>query len=128
MQGINAEPLTNDVTFESDICTSTVTFWLDSDKASDIATNRESNYVSNYVSNHVSNYVTENTQKILDYCLTPKTRREILTFLGLTFQTKNYKMHIEPLVSHGFLELTIPGKRLRVYTLPFIVKVLTFAP
>ena len=98
----------NDVTFESDICTSTVTFWLDSDKASDRATNRESNYVSNYVSNHVSNYVTENTQKILDYCLTPKTRREILTFLGLTFQTKNYKMHIEPLVSHGFLELTIP--------------------
>ena len=94
----------NDVTFESDICTSTVTFWLDSDRA----TNRESNYVSNYVSNHVSNYVTENTQKILDYCLTPKTRREILTFLGLTFQTKNYKMHIEPLVSHGFLELTIP--------------------
>ena len=44
----------------------------------------------------------------MDYCLTPKTRREILTFLGLTFQTKNYKMHIEPLVSHGFLELTIP--------------------
>ena len=98
----------NDVTFESDICTSTVTFWLDNDRATNRATNRESNYVSNYVSNHVGNYVTENTQKILDYCLTPKTRREILTFLGLTFQTKNYKMHIEPLVSHGFLELTIP--------------------
>jgi predicted HTH transcriptional regulator len=30
----------NDVTFESDICTSTVTFWLDSDRASNRASNR----------------------------------------------------------------------------------------
>ena len=58
----------NDVTFESDICTSTVTFWLGSDRA----TNRESNYVSNYV--------TENTQKILDYCLTQKREEKFLLF------------------------------------------------
>lgn len=46
----------------------------------------------------------------LEFCKTAKSRAEILKFLGLTNQTKNYVKHIQPLLDAYFLEYTIPGK------------------
>lgn len=66
----------NDVTFESDIFTSTVTFWLDSDRA----TNRASDSADG------DNTYTDATDKvvsILKFCKEPKYRKEIYNLIGL---------------------------------------------
>ena len=43
---------------------------------------------------------------ILKFCKIAKSREEILTFLGLTNQTKNYIKHVLPLLDAQFLEFT----------------------
>lgn len=88
----------NDVTFESDICTSTVTFWLDSDKASDRA--EDDTYID----------ATDKVVSILRFCKEAKFRKEIFELLGVTYQFKNFKAFIEPLLQHDYLELTVPDK------------------
>lgn len=92
----------NDVTFESDICTSTVTFWLDSDRVNDrVITNNE-------------------IYDILNFCREPKTRREIFECIGLAYHSDAFKAHIKPLIDFGYLALTIPEKpnsRLQKYKL-----------
>lgn len=93
----------NDVTFESDICTSTVTFWLDSDRATNRATNRAEG----------DNTYTDATDKvvsILKFCKEPKYRKEIYDLIGVTYQQWNFKAFIEPLLLHDYLELTVPDK------------------
>ena len=92
----------NDVTFESDICTSTVTFWLDSDRASNRASNRaeEDTYID----------ATDKVVSILKFCKDPKFRKDIFELLGVTYQSKNFKAFIEPLLLHDYLELTVPDK------------------
>ena len=88
----------NDVTFESDICTSTVTFWLDSDRASDRA--EDDTYIN----------ATDKVVSILRFCKEAKFRKEIFELLGVTYQFKNFKAFIEPLLQHDYLELTVPDK------------------
>ena len=93
----------NDVTFESDICTSTVTFWLDNDRATNRATNRAEG----------DNTYTDATDKvvsILKFCKEPKYRKEIYDLIGVTYQQWNFKAFIEPLLLHDYLELTVPDK------------------
>lgn len=93
----------NDVTFESDICTSTVTFWLDNDRATNRATNRAEG----------DNTYTDATDKvvsILKFCKEPKYRKEIYDLIGVTYQQWNFKAFIEPLLKHDYLELTVPDK------------------
>ena len=93
----------NDVTFESDICTSTVTFWLDSDRATNRATNRAEG----------DNTYTDATDKvvsILKFCKEPKYRKEIYDLIGVTYQQWNFKAFIEPLLLHDYLELTVLDK------------------
>jgi ATP-dependent DNA helicase RecG len=48
--------------------------------------------------------------KILRFCRSPRSRKEILEYIGLTNHPKNYKAHIVPLIENGYLELTIPDK------------------
>lgn len=84
----------NDVTFESDICTSTVTFWLDSDRAED----------DTYID------ATDKVVSILRFCKEAKFRKEIFELLGVTYQFKNFKAFIEPLLQHDYLELTVSDK------------------
>ena len=88
----------NDVTFESDICTSTVTFWLDSDRVSDRA--EDDTYID----------ATDKVVSILRFCKEAKFRKEIFELLGVTYQFKNFKAFIEPLLQHDYLELTVPDK------------------
>ena len=101
----------NDVTFESDICTSTVTFWLDSDKASDKASDRATNRATNRAEG--DNTYTDATDKvvsILKFCKEPKYRKEIYDLIGVTYQQWNFKAFIKPLLLHDYLELTVPDK------------------
>ena len=96
----------NDVTFESDICTSTVTFWLDSDRASDRASDKASDRAED------DTYIdaTDKVVSILRFCKEAKYRKEIFELLGVTYQFKNFKAFIEPLLQHDYLELTVPDK------------------
>ena len=54
--------------------------------------------------------LTDRQLATLEFCRIPKSREEILAFLGLTNQTKNYVMYVQPLLDANFLEYTISGK------------------
>ena len=48
---------------------------------------------------------------LLEFCLTPKTRREIFEKkLEISNQTRNYRKYIAPLINKGYIYLTIPDK------------------
>ena len=47
---------------------------------------------------------------LLEFCRTPRTRREIADFLGLQTATYAWKRYIVPLLESGQLRMTIPGK------------------
>jgi hypothetical protein len=78
------------------------------DQESNYVSNQESNDVSNQESNDVGNQESDHSMKVLKYCLMPKTRKSILKEIGLSNQTKNYKKHIEPLITKEQLQMTIP--------------------
>lgn len=46
--------------------------------------------------------------KILHYYTVPRSRKEILSKLGLTNQTKNYRRYVEPLLKKELLRMTNP--------------------
>lgn len=46
----------------------------------------------------------------LEYCKTPRSREEILTFLGISNQTKNYVKYVQPLLDAQIVEFTKPEK------------------
>lgn len=47
---------------------------------------------------------------ILDYCLRPKKRREIMIRLNLYNNPKNFSKYVQPILDKGYLELTLPDK------------------
>lgn len=51
--------------------------------------------------------ITPQSIKILEYCKEPKSRIEILDYIGITNQTKNYATHILPLLEDNLIEYTI---------------------
>ncbi len=55
----------------------------------------------------VSDQVRAQVITILKYCITPKSRVEILSFLNLKNHTDNYKKHLFPLIDRGFIQYTI---------------------
>lgn len=59
--------------------------------------------------NGLFNESTPNLDSIIDFCSTPRTRAEIVTFVG---KSKNYVMSqiVNPLIEKGILKLTIPDK------------------
>lgn len=48
--------------------------------------------------------------KLLKYCIKPKTRKEIMEHLGLTDKNHFLYFYIKPLIANGKLKLTIPDK------------------
>ncbi|MDO8930340.1 MAG: hypothetical protein Q7W54_15310, partial [Bacteroidota bacterium] len=46
----------------------------------------------------------------LEYCKIARSREEILYFLGLSNQTKNYAKYVQPLLDAQLLEYTKPEK------------------
>ncbi len=55
----------------------------------------------------VNDQVTKKVITILNYCKIPKSRQEILAFLGLKNHTDNYKNHILPLLEQNLIAYTI---------------------
>lgn len=66
-----------------------------------------SDHVSDQVSDRVSDQVSGQIISIITYCTSPKSKQEILTFLGLKKHTDNFKRHIQPLIEKGFLDYTV---------------------
>ena len=58
-------------------------------------------------STKVSEQLSEQVIETLNFCKTPKSREEILSFIGISNQTKNYNTHILPLLQTNWIELTI---------------------
>ena len=77
---------------------------IDSNQAS----NQQSDYVSDQESDQESDEVTVNERKILAYCKVPKSSAEILSRLGLSNHTTNYRRHIDPLLKKHWLKMTNP--------------------
>lgn len=59
------------------------------------------------VNQQVSEQVSEQVIRVLKYCETPKSRAEILMFIELSNQTKNFNTHILPLLERNLIEYTI---------------------
>lgn len=59
------------------------------------------------VSAQVSDQVSTQVIELLNFCKTPKSREEILSFIGISNQTKNYNTHILPLLQSNWIEFTI---------------------
>ena len=55
-----------------------------------------------------SDQVTDKEKKILSYCIDSRSRAEILSEIGISNHTTNYKRHIEPLLEKELLQMTIP--------------------
>jgi ATP-dependent DNA helicase RecG len=51
--------------------------------------------------------VSDQVISILKLCLSPKSRQEILTFIGITNQTKNFNTYVLPLLQEKWIDLTI---------------------
>lgn len=96
----------NEVKFESDLCTSSVTFWLSSNRVG----NRASQNTDNRVDDNAKSDKNDKAVSILRFCKTPKFRKEIFGLLGVTYQFKNFKTYIKPLLENDYLELTLPDK------------------
>jgi len=68
----------------------------------------------------VTKSVTKSVTKLIDFMQEEKTREQILSFLGIGNQTKNFITNIKPLIDNDLIEVTIPLKpnsRLQKYRL-----------
>ncbi|MCE7898078.1 AAA family ATPase [Candidatus Microgenomates bacterium] len=52
----------------------------------------------------------DHSLKILNYCLRPKKKSEIMVMLNLYINNKNFIRHVQPLIDQKYLALTIPDK------------------
>ena len=82
----------------------------DSNQDSNQVRNQIRNQVRNQVKNQVKNQVIDRIIIVLEFCIKPKTKKEILEKIGLSKQTKNFKNNIEPAVDNGLLAMTLPHK------------------
>ena len=58
----------------------------------------------------VSEQQTEEVRNLLLFCKTPRTRKEICEYLGLSSMSYAIQTHIMPLVEQGIIRLSIPDK------------------
>lgn len=66
--------------------------------------------VGEQVSEQVDEQVGEQVEKLLDFCMTERSKTEILSHLGLAQVYLNYKRHILSCLQKGWIERTIPNK------------------
>lgn len=70
-------------------------------------------HVGEQVGEHVSDQVEsqkDNTEEILKFCKTPKSRSEIQEFVGIKSRSYFSRKILNPLINGGLLKLTIPDK------------------
>lgn len=62
------------------------------------------------INNHFIDFIlTDYHLKILRFCKEPKSKKEILTFLGLKNKHENAQRHIKPLIDGGYLSYKFPN-------------------
>ena len=76
---------------------------------------RRPNSDTNSVTNSVTNYKTDSSlsqkqKEIIEFCKLPRSGREILERIGITYHHKNTLRFITPLIEKGYLKRTIPDK------------------
>lgn len=54
--------------------------------------------------------ISERALDVLTAAFKPKTKAELLTAIGLGVYNKNFSTHVVPLITMGYLELTLPDK------------------
>lgn len=57
---------------------------------------------------HASDHASDHVEKILEFCKTPKSRKEIQSYLGLKNRDHFRKEILKPLIDKKLIELTIP--------------------
>lgn len=50
----------------------------------------------------------DRTAALIDFCMTPRTRKELADYLGLSSVTYAIKQYIQPLIDQGIILLSIP--------------------
>ena len=64
--------------------------------------------VTNSVTDSETQKLSDKQKEVLKYCIVPKSSREILEHIGVTYHHKNIVKFINTLVDAGLLERTIP--------------------
>ena len=59
---------------------------------------------------HASDHASDQVEKVLNFCITPKSRKEIQDYLGLKNRDYFRKEVLNPIIDNGLLELTHPDK------------------
>lgn len=54
---------------------------------------------------------TETELRIILYCITPRKREEVLNYIEMANDSKNFNRHIKPMMEKGWINLTLPNKR-----------------
>ena len=49
-------------------------------------------------------------REIIEFCKTPKTRQQLVEFIGLSSASHAIKTYVKPLVDRGLIMLSIPDK------------------
>ncbi len=63
----------------------------------------------NSVTDSVTFALSDWQKEVLTYCQEPKSSREILEHIGVTYQGKNVEKFIKNLVDSGLLEMSFPA-------------------
>lgn len=71
--------------------------------------NSVTNSVTDSVTNSVTFALSDRQKEVLTYCQEPKSSREILEHIGVTYQGKNVEKFIKNLVDSGLLEMSFPA-------------------
>jgi len=72
-----------------------------------ISDNQDDNNLDDQVNDQVSDQVSDQVISIIEFCKTPKSKIEILDFIGLKNHSDNVKRHIQPLLENNFIDYTI---------------------
>ncbi|MBQ4010300.1 MAG: AAA family ATPase, partial [Bacteroidales bacterium] len=78
-------------------------------------TNSDTNSITNSDTNTTNNRLkkkdlSDKHKDIINFCSIPRTSKEILQRVNVSYQTKNIQRYITLLVENGFLEPTNPNK------------------
>ena len=68
------------------------------------------NTIDSGIAGGIAGGIADNTFKVLDFARDASSRKDILIHLSLVNNANNFENHIQPLVSMGWLTMTIPDK------------------
>jgi len=68
------------------------------------------NKISELIGENFNSKVINRIIEILEFCIEPKPKNEILDKIGLSNQSKNFKDNVEPAINAGLLTMTLIDK------------------